>query len=150
MKELSSPVGMRERKRAETHARIQAEAMRLFLERSRVRLPRPLIALYTTDAEVMAVAPGLLVLAAAFQIFDGVQTVSTGALRGLGETRVPMIANLVGYWVIGLPLGLTLCFVWKRGIYGLWIGLTLALVVIASMLLVRWNRDSRAVAVGGP
>jgi multidrug resistance protein, MATE family len=112
--------------------------------------PRPLIALYTTDAEVMAVAPGLLVLAAAFQIFDGVQTVSTGALRGLGETRVPMIANLVGYWVIGLPLGLTLCFVWKRGIYGLWIGLTLALVVIASMLLVRWNRDSRAVAVGGP
>jgi multidrug resistance protein, MATE family len=104
--------------------------------------PRPLIALYTTDAQVMAVGPGLLLLAATFQIFDGIQTVSTGALRGLGETRVPMWANLVGYWVIGLPLGLTLCFVLNRGIYGLWIGLTLALVVIASALLVRWNRDS--------
>jgi MATE family multidrug resistance protein len=104
--------------------------------------PRPLIALYTTDAQVMAVGPGLLLLAAAFQIFDGIQTVSTGALRGLGETRSPMIANLVGYWVIGLPLGITLCFVLKWGIYGLWIGLTLALVVIASTLLLRWKRDS--------
>jgi MATE family multidrug resistance protein len=91
----------------------------------------------------MAVAPGLLLLAAAFQIFDGIQTVSTGALRGLGETRAPMLANLVGYWVLGLPLGLTLCFVLKWGIYGLWIGLTLALVVIASTLLLRWSRDSR-------
>jgi len=104
--------------------------------------PRPLIALYTTDARVMAVGPGLLLLAAAFQIFDGIQTVSTGALRGLGETNAPMVANLVGYWVLGLPLGLTLCFVLKWGIYGLWIGLTLALVVIASALLLRWNRES--------
>jgi MATE family multidrug resistance protein len=105
--------------------------------------PRPLIALYTTDPRVMAVGPGLLLLAAAFQIFDGIQTVSTGALRGLGETRAPMLANLVGYWVLGLPLGLTLCFALKWGIYGLWIGLTLALVVIATSLLLRWNRDSK-------
>jgi multidrug resistance protein, MATE family len=109
--------------------------------------PRPLISLYTTDAQVMAVGPALLFLAAAFQIFDGIQTVSTGALRGLGETRVPMWANLLGYWVIGLPLGFTLCFILKWGIYGLWIGLTLALVVIASTLLVRWNRDSLRLAM---
>ncbi len=81
--------------------------------------PRPLIALYTRDARVLAVGPSLLGLAAAFQIFDGIQTVCTGALRGLGETRIPMFANLVGYWVIGLPLGLTLCFVLHWGIYGL-------------------------------
>ena len=112
--------------------------------------PRPLIELYTTDPQVMAVGPALLGLAAAFQIFDGIQTVCTGALRGLGETRAPMLANLVGYWALGLPLGFVLCFVLKRGIYGLWIGLTLALVVIASMLLLRWNRDSRAAAVGSP
>jgi MATE family multidrug resistance protein len=93
------------------------------------------------------VGPALLLLAAAFQIFDGIQTVSTGALRGLGETRVPMWANLVGYWVFGLPLGLTLCFVFKWGIYGLWIGLTLALVVIGCALLVRWNRDSLRLAM---
>jgi MATE family multidrug resistance protein len=105
--------------------------------------PRALVALYTSDPRVMAVAPGLLALAAAFQIFDGIQTVSTGALRGLGETRVPMLANLAGYWVLGLPLGLTLCFGLHWGIYGLWIGLTAALVVIASLLLLRWRRDSK-------
>jgi MATE family multidrug resistance protein len=104
--------------------------------------PRPLIALYTTDAAVMAVGPALLGLAAAFQIFDGIQTVTTGALRGLGETRTPMWANLIGYWAIGLPLGFALCFLLKWGIYGLWIGLTLALIVIASTVLWRWNRDS--------
>jgi MATE family multidrug resistance protein len=104
--------------------------------------PGPLIALYTRDPEVMAVGPSLLGIAAVFQIFDGIQGVSTGALRGLGETRIPMLANLVGYWVLGLPLGLTLCFVLHWGIYGLWIGLLAALIVIASMLLVRWNRAS--------
>jgi MATE family multidrug resistance protein len=107
-------------------------------------VPRPLIALYTRDPQVLDVGPRLLWLAAAFQIFDGIQTVSTGALRGLGETRIPMLANLVGYWVLGLPLGLTLCFVLHWGIYGMWIGLTLALVVIASTLLRRWQNDSRA------
>jgi MATE family multidrug resistance protein len=113
-------------------------------------VPRPLIALYTSDAQVMAVGPGLLLLAALFQIFDGIQTVSTGALRGLGETHAPMVANLVGYWALGLPLGLTLCFVLKRGIYGLWIGLTLALVVIAFTLLRRWNRDSERLSRTSP
>jgi multidrug resistance protein, MATE family len=105
--------------------------------------PRPLIALYTSDPRVLAVGPSLLGLAAAFQIFDGIQTVSTGALRGLGETRFPMIANFVGYWILGLPLGIFLCFGLHWGIYGLWIGLTLALIVIASTLLMRWRKDSR-------
>jgi MATE family multidrug resistance protein len=109
--------------------------------------PGPLIALYTRDPQVMAVGPSLLGLAAAFQIFDGIQTVSTGALRGLGETRVPMLANLVGYWVLGLPLGLTLCFILHWGIYGLWIGLLLALFVIAATLLARWQRDSSRLAL---
>ena len=109
--------------------------------------PGPLIALYTRDPQVMAVGPSLLGLAAAFQIFDGIQTVSTGALRGLGETRVPMLANLVGYWVLGLPLGLSLCFLLHWGIYGLWIGLLVALFIIAATLLVRWQRDSARLAL---
>ena len=109
--------------------------------------PGPLIKLYTADPRVLTLGPPLLLIAAAFQIFDGIQTVSTGALRGLGETRVPMYANLVGYWSLGLPLGFILCFVLKWGVYGMWIGLTLSLVVIASTLLLRWNRDSVRVAL---
>jgi MATE family multidrug resistance protein len=105
--------------------------------------PTPLIELFTHDPQVLAVGPSLLWIAAAFQIFDGVQTVCTGALRGLGETRAPMIANFVGYWILGLPLGLILCFVLKWGIYGMWIGLTLALIVISSILAHRWYRASQ-------
>lgn len=105
--------------------------------------PGPLIELFTHDAQVMAVGPALLGIVAAFEVFDGIQTVSTGALRGLGETRAPMFANLVGYWVLGLPLGLFLCFAMHWGIYGLWIGLTVALVAIALAVLVRWQRDAK-------
>jgi MATE family multidrug resistance protein len=109
--------------------------------------PRALISLYTSDPRVLIVGPSLLWIAAAFQIFDGIQTVCTGALRGLGETRAPMIANFVGYWILGLPLGLTLCFILRWGIYGTWIGLTLALVVISLSLLFRWRKESRRIVV---
>jgi multidrug resistance protein, MATE family len=109
--------------------------------------PKPLIALYTRDPQVLAVGPSLLWIAAAFQVFDGVQTICTGALRGLGETRAPMVANFIGYWILGLPLGLILCFVLKWGIYGMWIGLTLALIVISSILLHRWYKASENYSV---
>ena len=109
--------------------------------------PKSLISLYTSDPRVLEVGPSLLWIAAAFQVFDGIQTVCTGALRGLGETRFPMIANLIGYWVLGLPLGFTLCFILHWGIYGTWIGLTLALIVISLTLLYRWRRDSAQVAL---
>jgi MATE family multidrug resistance protein len=109
--------------------------------------PKSLISLYTSDPRVLDVGPSLLWIAAAFQVFDGIQTVCTGALRGLGETRYPMIANFIGYWVLGLPLGFTLCFILHWGIYGTWIGLTLALIVISLTLLYRWRRDSTRVAL---
>ena len=106
-------------------------------------IPRSLIELYTHDPQILAVGPSLLWIAAAFQICDGIQTISTGALRGLSETRAPMLANLLGYWIIGLPLGLVLCFTMKWGIYGMWIGLTLALTIISAILLYRWHKDSQ-------
>jgi multidrug resistance protein, MATE family len=108
-------------------------------------IPRPILRIYTNDADVLGSAVGLLAIAAFFQLFDGVQTVATGALRGIGETRVPMLVNLGGYWVFGLPVGYLLCFHAGRGVQGLWWGLTLALVAIALILLYSWDQRSRQI-----
>jgi MATE family multidrug resistance protein len=75
-----------------------------------------------------------------FQLFDGIQVVAIGALRGAGDTRTPMIWNAVGYWLIGLPVGYYLCFVTGYGVVGLWIGLSLGLIVVGSILLAAWAR----------
>jgi len=109
--------------------------------------PAALVALYTRDPEVMALGTKLLLIVAAFQVFDGIQTITIGALRGLGETRAPMLANLLGYYALGLPIGLTLCFVFHWGVYGLWIGLTLALISIACALLIRWRQEAARLAI---
>jgi len=108
-------------------------------------VPRPILRIFTQDAGVLESAVGLLAIAALFQLFDGVQTVATGALRGIGETRVPMLVNLGGYWVLGLPVGYLLCFHAGRGVTGLWWGLTLALVAIALILLYAWEQRSRKI-----
>lgn len=106
-------------------------------------IPKTLLRIYTNDAGVIFVGTGLLAWAALFQLFDGIQTVATGALRGLGRTRGPMLVNLGGYWFFGLPIGYLLCFHYAYGIYGLWCGLSLALIVIALILLHSWQRHSR-------
>lgn len=108
-------------------------------------IPRPIIGIWTHDARVLALGAHILAIVAGFQIFDGTQSVSTGALRGLGETRFPMLMNFAGYWIFGLPLGAVLCFVFGWGLAGLWIGLTVALISIALLLCMRWLRDSRRV-----
>jgi MATE family multidrug resistance protein len=104
--------------------------------------PHFILDIYTNQEAVVSMGVPLLAMAAAFQVFDGIQTIATGALRGLGETRAPMLANLAGYWIFGLPLGYFLCFSRNRGILGLWTGLTFALVLIAVTLLWKWSRLS--------
>ena len=79
-------------------------------------------------------------VAAVFQLFDGVQVVATGALRGAGNTHTPMMANLLGYWLVGIPLGSLLSFKFGWGARGFWIGLCVALVIIGSCLLAVWSR----------
>lgn len=108
-------------------------------------IPKQILEIYSHDAEVLKIGIPLLAMAAAFQIFDGIQTVSTGALRGLGDTRTPLLANLIGYWLVGLPCGYLLCFYTKLGVIGLWTGLTAALILIALWLLERWRRESLVV-----
>jgi MATE family multidrug resistance protein len=107
--------------------------------------PEPILRIYTSDAVVLRTGVGLLAIAALFQLFDGTQTVATGALRGIGETRGPMLANLAGYWMFGIPIGYALCFHFGLGVYGLWWGLTLALVLISLVLLGQWARRSSVV-----
>jgi len=99
-------------------------------------VPRQIARLYTHDQRVVSFAVTLLSIAALFQLFDGLQAIATGALRGLGNTRTPMVWNLLGYWVIGLPLGCWLCFRLRWGAVGLWDGLCLALILIGLGLTV--------------
>jgi MATE family multidrug resistance protein len=106
-------------------------------------MPKPIIHIWTHDRAVVTLGAHVLAIVAGFQIFDGIQTVSTGALRGLGETRFPMLMNLMGYWVLGLPFGALLCFRLQWGLSGLWTGLTVSLILIALVLIARWLKDSR-------
>jgi MATE family multidrug resistance protein len=107
--------------------------------------PGPLAAIYTHDEAVLALAVVLLPLAGIFQVFDGLQVVALGLLRGLGDTYVPMIVNVIGFWVIGMPVSLWLGFGLDLGAVGLWWGLVAGLVMVAAFLLHRlWLRTRRA------
>jgi MATE family multidrug resistance protein len=99
--------------------------------------PESLARLYSRDLEVIAIAAALIPIAGVFQVFDGLQAVAAGVLRGVGDTRGPMLINLLGYWVLGLPLSIYLGFVAGLGPAGLWWGLVLGLGVVATSLLIR-------------
>jgi MATE family multidrug resistance protein len=117
-------------------------------------LPGPLARLYTTELSVLVVAMGLIPLAGVFQVFDGTQVVAGGILRGLGETKVAMLVNLLGYWLFGLPISYLLGFVLQLGPAGLWYGLVLGLAATATILLVRVRmalaRERRRVLIDHP
>jgi MATE family multidrug resistance protein len=99
-----------------------------------------LIGAFTSNRGVIEVGVKLLGVAAIFQLFDGIQAVATGALRGLGDTRTPMLWNLAGHWFVGLPVGYALCFVAGIGVVGLWWGLSSGLIICGVALLAAWSR----------
>jgi MATE family multidrug resistance protein len=101
-----------------------------------------IVALYTRDAVVAALASSLLLYAAAFQFPDGIQVLSAGALRGLKDTRVPMLLAACAYWGVGMPLGAGLGLGLGWGPRGMWIGLIAGLVVAALLLGARFLRSS--------
>ena len=111
-------------------------------------VPRFIVRIYTPDAVVIEAATGLLFVGAFFQLFDGLQTVATGALRGARDTRTPMICHLVFYWFLGLPLGAFLCFRMEWGAKGLWAGLCAALILIGTVLLYFWHRKEQSFMAG--
>lgn len=100
-------------------------------------------ALYTEDQGIAAQAVGFLVLAAIFQLADGLQATANGALRGLKDTRVPMLITLASYWLIGLPVAWWLCFHTPLAADGLWWGLTAGLAAAAVGLTARFQALTR-------
>ncbi len=105
--------------------------------------PRAFARIFSPDQKVIAAGAQLMLIAAVFQLFDGLQAVMTGALRGIGDTSLPMFTSLVGYWALGLPVGALLCFHFHLGVVGLWIGLCIALVAVSLTLFVAWERRFR-------
>jgi MATE family multidrug resistance protein len=95
--------------------------------------------LYTPDASVIALCASILPIAAAFQIFDGVQVVGCGVLRGMGRTRPAAVFNLISYWMLGLPIGTWLALGAGFGLPGIWWGLCIGLATVSAMLVL-WIR----------
>ena len=110
-------------------------------------VPSVLLRPFTTDAAVVAIGVRLLAIAAAFQLSDGTQAVATGVLRGAGDTRTPLTMNLLGHWLLGLPVGYALCFWAGWGVSGLWVGLSIGLTVTAVTLTLAWHLRTRHLLV---
>ncbi len=102
-----------------------------------IAAPALLARAYTSVEEVGALAATLIPIAGFFQIVDGLQVVGAGVLRGAGDTRAPLVVNLLGFWLIGLPISIVLGFPLGFGPQGLWWGLVAGLFAVAGFLLVR-------------
>lgn len=101
---------------------------------------------FSKESEVISIASSLLVIAALFQLWDGMQVVALGALRGLKDTVWPTVITLIAYWAIGLPLSYLLAFKLNMGIHGIWWGLSSGLFAAALLLFLRFNFVSRTIA----
>jgi MATE family multidrug resistance protein len=115
--------------------------------------PRTIVAAFLdladpANATVIALAVSFLMIVGLFQIFDGAQTIGAGMLRGLHDTRVPMIFAAAGYWGVGLPLGVLLAFYVGLKGQGIWIGLAFGLAAVSALMLVRWLNRERYGLIG--
>ncbi|HLI17036.1 MAG TPA: MATE family efflux transporter [Rhodanobacteraceae bacterium] len=106
-------------------------------------VPHAIAHVYSGDPRVIALAAQLLILAGIFQFSDGIQVVANGALRGLKDTRMPMLITTFAYWVVGMPTGAWLAFGVGHGVRGMWMGLIAGLTAAAVLLFVRWAMQAR-------
>lgn len=119
-----------------------------------IAIPGVLSRLYTTDPATLAIATALIPVAGLFQVFDGTQAVATGTLRGAGDTRVPMLIHLTGFWVVGIPMSAWLCFGLGLGATGLWWGFVAGLGSVSVLHIWRvrakLGRDVRRLVIDYP
>ncbi len=113
-----------------------------------VSFPEQIVRLYTRDPEVIALGASLLMFAAIFQLSDGIQVAAAGALRGMKDTRVPMVYSVLAYWLIGMSVGWWLTFRLDWGPAGMWIGILAGLSVAAMLLSARFFRLSQPAMAG--
>ena len=99
--------------------------------------------LYTNDPSVTAIAISMLLMAAIFQVADGVQIGAAGALRGYKDTRMTMLYTMVALWIVGMTLGYSLTFRYGMGPAGMWVGMIAGLTVAAALMLRRFRRTAR-------
>ncbi|OGV07576.1 MAG: MATE family efflux transporter [Ignavibacteria bacterium RIFOXYB2_FULL_36_7] len=99
--------------------------------------------LYIDNEDVIRIASSLIVIAALFQISDGIQGVGIGVLRGLTDVKIPTLITFIAYWVLALPIGYLFGFVFHFGVEGVWVGLLLGLTASAAMLTIRFNIKSK-------
>lgn len=147
-------VGARDRDRAKLAARAAYLCGLGFMSLTALTFllaPQLLASIFTDDRGVIAIAGLLIPVAGVFQIFDGAQAVGAGVLRGLGDTRAPLIGMIAGYWVIGLPVSLLLGFHTPLRAAGLWWGFVASLSVVALFLALRirvlFRRELRRIAI---
>ncbi len=105
--------------------------------------PKTLLGIFTQDRQVIEIGVGIIGLCALFQVFDGIQVITAGALRGIEDTKTPLISNLIAHYFIGLPLGTSLCFYFGLGLSGLWIGLASGLFTVSLINLWFWHIKTR-------
>ncbi len=105
--------------------------------------------LYIHEEAVIEIASKLLIIAALFQIFDGLQATGVGVLRGMTDTKVPMLVSFAAYWLIGIPVASVLGFYFDLGSVGIWTGLLLGLATVAITMLIRFNRKTRTISTSG-
>jgi MATE family multidrug resistance protein len=104
-----------------------------------------IVALYINESHVAEMATGLLIIAAFFQLSDGIQCVGLGILRGIGDTKIPTVITIIAYWVIGIPIGYYLGFKTGLSLYGIWISLSIGLSFSALLLTFRFKKRSRLI-----
>lgn len=98
---------------------------------------------FTPEAAVQKIAASLLVIAAIFQLSDGMQVVGLGILRGMKDVKIPTYLTLFAYWILGLPSGYLIAFVFKVGVEGIWFGYVIGLSTAAAVLFLRFNMLSK-------